>query len=271
LSKTLKEARQGLRLTLADVGAALGLANGNFVGMVERGERSPSDEKLLALAEVLGLDGRRLLGMKYKGSHPAAFDVLLQPPPPRYPRLRRLMLTTCENPDAMNAEFAHAACGLVETIVFRALLEHILAPALSADPYAPRRLRERIAEQHETNPGQAISAATLEAEAETFIPWAKGELPMLSWRLDPLELRLHLSRGPEPNQCFQLSLCRPTDESEATVADSSEATDPASGSDSTASLGETLARQGLGSDAVREILDLIEWKKARRRQSEAAE
>jgi len=271
LSRALKEARKSLRLTLSDVGAALGLANGNFVGMVERGERSPSDEKLLALAQVLKLDGRSLLAMKYKAGHPAAFNLLLQPPKPLYPRLRRLMLSTCENPAAMTEEFEQAACGLVENLVFRALLDHIILPALHADPYAPRQLRERIAEVGDAHPGQSLAAATLETQAETFIPWAKGELPMLSWRLDPLELCLYLSRGAEANQRWQLSLCRQGDELQGAAKGSAGPTGTAEGSSGAASLAETLARQGLVDDEVREILDLVEWKKARRKRSDEAE
>ena len=61
LGSVLKQRRKQLGLTLARVGTALELANGNFVGMVERGERTPSDGKLLRLAEVLELDGREPL------------------------------------------------------------------------------------------------------------------------------------------------------------------------------------------------------------------
>lgn len=267
LSAALKAGRHKHHMTLADVGAALGLANGNFVGMVERGERTPSDEKLLDFARVLGLEARELLAMKYKGSHPAAFDVLLKAPRPRFPRLRKLLLSSCELPEAVNEEFSRAAYGLIEHLVFRALLEHILLPALQADRYAPRRLRERIAAHRELHPDEPIATATFEEEAETFIPWVRGELPMLSWRLDPDVLHLHLSEGSAEGQARSFSLKGRSPAAEDSLPDAPRA-QHARGSRTAHGKGlrELIADQGLATEEVRDILDLIEWKKARRKQ-----
>jgi len=268
LSAALKAGRHGLHMTLADVGAALGLANGNFVGMVERGERTPSDEKLLHFARVLGLEARELLAMKYKGSHPAAFDVLLKAPRPRFPRLRKLLLSSCELPEAVAEEFDRAAYGLVEHLVFRALLDHILLPALEADRYAPRRLRERIAAHRELHPDEPIATDTFEEEAETFIPWVRGELPMLNWRLDTALLNLHLSQGPAEGQYWSFSLKGRSLAVDDSREDTPRARHAAPGSRTAGGRGlrELIADQGLVADEVREILDLIEWKKARRKQ-----
>jgi transcriptional regulator with XRE-family HTH domain len=254
-------------MTLADVGGALGLANGNFVGMVERGERTPSDEKLLHLARVLQLDARKLLALKYEGSHPAAFDVLLAAPRPRFPRLRKLLLASCENPGPMAAEFDTAAYGLLEHLVFHALLDRVLLPGLQGDPYAPRRLRERILAHRELHPDEPMATAAFEEEAETFIPWVRGELPMLSWKLDPTELRLYVSRGGGDKGDWSFSL-------KGRDAPPAGTSSPQSGARAAASSGgprgpglrEQLRELGLGPEEVKEVLDLIEWKKARIKQ-----
>jgi transcriptional regulator with XRE-family HTH domain len=80
LAAILKARRKEMGLTLGDLGSALGLANGNFFGMVERNERMPSDERLLLLAKLLGLDGREVLAMKYQQARGTAAEVLLAPP-----------------------------------------------------------------------------------------------------------------------------------------------------------------------------------------------
>jgi len=50
LSEVLRTRRKDRKLTLNEMGKRLDLANGNFIGMVERGERLPSDTKLLQMA-----------------------------------------------------------------------------------------------------------------------------------------------------------------------------------------------------------------------------
>ncbi len=266
LGETLKKARKSSQMTLSDVGAGLGLANGNFVGMVERGERTPSDEKLLDFARLLSLDARALLAMKYQGSHPAAFDVLLRPPRPLYPRLRRLLLSSCENPEVMAPEFENSEQGLLEHLVFRTLLDHILLPALARDRYAPRRLRERMAAHRELREeGQPLPTSLFEEQAETFIPWVRGELPMLSWRLDPISLEFSFSRGQEKDEAWSISLCGadllagPVGGGRAGKARSKPDDRQGPG------LRDLVADEGLEPEEVSEVLDLIEWKKARRR------
>ena len=267
LSHALKAARKGLHMTLADVGAGLGLANGNFVGMVERGERTPSDEKLLDFARLLGLDPRELLALKYKGSHPAAFDVLLQPSRPRYPRLRRLLLGSCENPQPMAAEFESSEHGLLEHLIFRTLLDHIVLPSLHQDRYAPRRLRERMAAHRELRPEQPLDTALFEEQAETFIPWVRGELPKLSWKLDPVSLLLSFSSGRQEDDVTKLSLCGAESLEPLPTTDGPRAVRGARGNSKQPGLRELLAAEGLRSEEVSEVLDLIEWKKARRKQA----
>lgn len=268
LSHALKAARKSLHMTLADVGAGLGLANGNFVGMVERGERTPSDEKLLEFARLLDLDPRELLALKYKGSHPAAFDVLLQPSRPRHPRLRRLLLGSCENPGPMAAEFENSQHGLLEHLIFRTLLDHILLPSLHKDRYAPRRLRERMAAHRELRPDQPLDTALFEEQAETFIPWVRGELPKLSWKLDPVSLLFSFSSGREENDVTKVSLCGADALSSSPASDGQRPSRVARGSAKPPGLRELLAAEGLGAEEVSEVLDLIEWKKARRKQSQ---
>ena len=267
LSATLKAARKASKMTLSDVGAGLGLANGNFVGMVERGERTPSDEKLLDLARLLSLDPRDLLAMKYQGSHPAAFDVLLTPARPLYPRLRRLLLSSCENRDTMTPEFESSEHGLMEHLVFRTLLDHILLPALAKDRYAPRRLRERMAVHRELREGQPLPTSLFEEQAETFMPWVRGELPMLSWRLDPISLTFSFSKGQGDDEAWSISLCgadlHPDSGHTARTKKNRSTLD----NGQAPGLRELIAEDGLEPEEVSEVLDLIEWKKARRRQA----
>jgi transcriptional regulator with XRE-family HTH domain len=268
LGEALKAARKASKMTLSEVGAGLGLANGNFVGMVERGERTPSDEKLLDFARLLSLDARELLAMKYQGSHPAAFDVLLRPPRPLYPRLRRLLLSSCENPEVMAPEFENSEQGLLEHLVFRTLLDHILLPALARDRYAPRRLRERMAAHRELREeGQPLPTSLFEEQAETFIPWVRGELPMLSWRLDPIGLEFSFSRGQKDDEAWSISLCGADLLVTPIHGGRSEKTRSRPGNGQGLGLRDLVADEGLDPDEVSEVLDLIEWKKTRRRQA----
>jgi len=235
--------------------------------MVERGERTPSDEKLLHLARVLQLDARKLLALKYEGSHPAAFDVLLAAPRARFPRLRKLLLASCENQEPMTREFDASAYGLIEHLVFHALLDRVLLPGLRGDPYAPRRLRERILAHRELHPGEPMPTAAFEEEAETFIPWVRGELPMLSWRLDPSELRLHVSQGGDDKDRWSFSLTgRDVPSTDATSPQSGARASGQGGGPPGPGLREQLREEGLGAEEVKEVLDLIEWKKARIKQ-----
>ena len=255
LGSTLKAGRKQAGLTLAQLGTEMGLANGNFIGMVERGERCPSDEGLVQMGRLLSLDPRELLALKYRDSHPAAFEVLLSPPQPRYPRLRRMLLASCADPEQIAAELERAAYGLMEQLIFRILLQRILLPALRADRYAPRRLREKMAAHRELREGQHLPPDIFEQEAQTFIPWVRGELPMLSWELNPHSMMLRLQSGKRDQEAEELSLLGP-----------SAASSKAAGSHADqAGLSEILALRGLEADEVAEVLDLIEWKKARRK------
>ena len=267
LSATLKAARKAAKMTLAEMGTALGLANGNFVGMVERGERAPSDEKLLDFARLLGLDARMLLAMKYQGSHPAAFDVLLRSPRPRFPRLRRLLLSSCDDSAAIATEFDNSAHGLFENLVFRTLLDHILVPALREDRYAPRRLREQMAAHRELRVGQPLPTSLFEEEAETFIPWVRGELPLMNWRLDPVTLEFSFSRGREGDEGASISLCGADFLGHDAGASGLRRPRTRRRDGRGPGLRDLIADAGLSAQEVSEVLDLIEWKKSRRMQA----
>lgn len=260
VGQTIKARRKELHLTLADLGSALGLANGNFIGMVERGERMPSDERLLALAGALDLDGRELVAMKYRASERSAVDLLLSPPEPEFPRLRRYLLSVCTNRGEVAAEFEHAAFGAMERIVFQAILDHCIVPAMERDPYAPRRLRERVAGQQPGARGAAHNPHWFEEEAATFVSWAKGQSIVQNWALDLQQLQITVVDRGGRHQALRLV---PPSNPMPSAGPSSDPEEAGSGA---TTLAEQLRGEGLAEDDVAEILDLVDWKKSRARQ-----
>ncbi|MCP4871285.1 MAG: helix-turn-helix transcriptional regulator [Proteobacteria bacterium] len=256
LGDLLKKRRKERRLTLSDVGAALGLANGNFIGMVERGERMPSDDRLLQVADVLELDGRELLAMKYAATHGAAAEVLLAPPEPELPRMRKLLLECCDRPKVMDREFARGERTAIERVVFGALLEYVILPGLDSDRYAPRRLRDRVNKHRRKNPDDPMDPWWFEEEAELFVPWLRSQF--VGWDLDLPTLTVTIRHTDEGK-----------DQSTIPLVDRELRSRMLASVDAAPTLAQLLAAEGLSEADVSEILELVEFKKMRAAKSSA--
>ena len=252
LGHHVKERRRELGLTLAQVGDKLGLANGNFIGMVERGERLPSDARLLDLAGILELDGRSLLTLKYEDNPSSAVGDLLAPPPPELPRLRRFLLGTCGSPRAMAGELERGERTAIERVIWQSLLEYVVLPELERDRHAPRRLRDRIARwtrRRRADPLLAVDPWWFEEEAEVFVPWARSRFR--SWDLDLATLTLTIQHSDSPTDVSTLRLVDRDLRERMLKAVRTSA--PAAG----ATLEESLRAEGLMDDDVDEILALV--------------
>lgn len=256
LGDLLKTRRKERRLTLSDVGAALGLANGNFIGMVERGERMPSDDRLLQVADVLELDGRELLAMKYAATHGAAAEVLLAPPEPELPRLRKLLLERCERPEVMEREFVRGERTAIERVVFGALLEYVVLPGLEGDRYAPRRLRDRVTKHRRRNPDEPTDPWWFEEEAELFVPWLRSQF--VGWDLDLPTLTVTIRHSDSG-----------TDQSTIPLVDRELRARMLANVESRPTLAQMLSAEGLSEPDVGEILEMVEFKKMRAAKSSA--
>jgi len=256
LGQLLKERRKERALTLNQVGAALGLANGNFIGMVERGERMPSDDRLLQMAEILELDGRDLLGMKYAATHGAAASVLLAPPEPQLPRLRKLLLATCENAAEMEAEFARGERTAIEQVVFAGLLEYVVLPGLQGDRHAPKRLKDRVVKHLRRHPGEPVDPWWFEEEAQLFVPWCRSHF--VTWSLDVPTLTISIRHSADDGDVSTVPLID-RELRERMVARAQRKSSPAPAPPRA----ELLAAEGLPPADVEEILDLVEFKKLR--------
>ncbi len=258
LGQRVKDRRRELGLTLAQVGDRLGLANGNFIGMVERGERTPSDGKLLELAGVLELDQRTLLTLKYATSASSAVSDLLAPPPPELPRLRRFLLGTCANPKPMTRELERGERTAIERVIWQGLLEYVVLPELDRDRHAPRRLRDRIDRwnrRRRTDETLAVDPWWFEEEAEVFVPWARSRFH--SWDLDLPTLTLRIRHSASPTDVSTLPLVdRELRERMLRAVQADKAPRPTS-------LGDALRAEGLLEDDVDELLALIAIKKRR--------
>lgn len=270
LGEMLKEQRGRLGLTLAQVGEALGLVNGNFVGMVERGERMPADERLLELARVLHMDGRALLAMKYEETRGPTAGRLLAPPDPKHPRLRRLLLATCSNAPEMELEFARGDYTAIERVVYQALLEYVVLPGIEADRGAPRDLRDRLARHKRRQPGDPGDPWTIEEEAHLFVPWVRQQF--VSWSFDLPTLTISIRHSPDPGDVSTVPLIdrelrqRMLAATEAGPAAPLPSPAPAAAA-APRTLAEVLAEDGLAQPDVAEILELVEFKKARAKRS----
>ena len=257
LGVRVKERRRELGLTLAQVGDRLGLANGNFIGMVERGERLPSDARLIALASVLELDGRALLTLKYEARPQSAVSDLLAPPPAELPRLRRFLLGTCLSPGAMATELERGERTAIERVIWQGLLEYVVLPELDRDRHAPKRLRDRLTawrRRRRSDPLLAVDPWWFEEEAEVFVPWARSRFR--SWDLDLATLTMRIQHSESPTDVSTLPLIdRELRERmlRAVRTDSPKA----------ASLEDVLHAEGLLEDDVDEIVALVAIKRRR--------
>jgi transcriptional regulator with XRE-family HTH domain len=270
LGVVLKERRKALGLTLAQVGAALDLANGNFVGMVERGERMPSDLKLLQVAKVLELNGRRLLALKYESTRGSGVPSLLKPPDPELPRLRRLLLDTCGNRSAMEKELALGERTALERVIFHALYEYVFVPAFDSDRHAPKRLKRKLAaftKRRKSNPLVELDPWWFEEEAQDFAPWGREQL--VSWTFDLATLTLRIRHSDEPGDVSTLPLV-PGELRERMLLSVREESRRAAAARERTDLAGALRAEGLQEDDVEEILALVAIKKARVARSRAS-
>jgi len=233
--------------------------------MVERGERMPSDDRLLQLARNLELDERELLAMKYAAAHGAAAEVLLAPPEPELPRLRKLLLSTCDNVDEMRVELARGERTAIEHVVWQALLEYVLLPGFEADRYAPKPLRDRIARARKRGTSTTIDPWRFEEEAQTFVPWAKAQF--VGWRLDVATLIISIRHSTDEGDVSTVPLV--DRELRARMLESVGA-DPSAAPTldlTPVTLASLLASEGLSTADVEEIVELVEFKKMRARRT----
>ena len=269
LGTVLKDARKSLGLTLAQVGAALDLANGNFVGMVERGERMPSDPKLVQLAKVLELDGRRLLALKYESSRGSAVPAMLKPPAAELPRLRRLFLDTCVGRAEMERELSRGERTALERVIFQALHEYVFGPSLEADRHAPKRLKRKLAafaKRRKSNPLLEVDPWWFEEEAAEFAPWAREQF--VSWSFDLTTLTLRIRHSQEDGDVSTLPLVPGELRDRMLLSVEEEARRQAMGPPP--DLAALLRAEGLLEDDVEEILAVVALKKARASRAQAS-
>ncbi len=263
LSEVLRSRRLEKKLTLNDLGRALDLANGNFIGMVERGERLPSDAKLLDMARALDLDGRQLLALKYKEMPDSAVHQLFSPPAPQHPTIRRLLLRTCDNRREMEREFSLGEKTALERIVFGYLLDFVLLDAVVDSRELPV-LRKRLLEmerRRNKDPETTYDPWWFEEEGEAFVDF--GSRQFAGWRLDLLELTLVIRHTESPTDRSTIPLID-IELRERLVHSVGREVAARHGLARVPTLEDSLRAEGLDEDDVAEILALIEIKKARR-------
>jgi len=234
---------------MAELGARLDLTTGNFIGMVERGERLPSDELVLRMAHELDVSERELLSLKYEAQRGSEVGRLLAPPSPRFPRLRRFLLGTCLDRPAAKDEFDAASRGALERLAWKVILQHALLPALE-DHHAPTSLRRHVSawkRRRRDDPTAPLDPAWFESHADLFVPWARAELE--GWTVDLGAMTFTLRRPPARGGRLVVDLAPPPPESPA----------PRVRPD----LAVALESAGLLPDDVEEMLALVEIKRRR--------
>ncbi len=271
LAVVLREKRREKNLTLNELGARLGLANGNFVGMVERGERVPSDQKLMEWARLLDLDERDTLELKYREQPGSVVVSLFGSPTPTYPYLREFLLATCLNRDEMEGEFARDAHSFLEDLIFQHLLQtSLLEPLLKErHPLASLRhhLQEYVRSRH-IDPAASAEADWFDREGPSFVEF--GITHLMGWSFDRPSLTLTVHRSRHPGDHFVIPLVEPRLREEVLRVAGREFPVRGEGPGLSSlsplpTLKEFLRREGLLEADVHEIMDLIEWKKSRRR------
>lgn len=267
LSDVLRTRRLAKGLTLNEMGKRLQLANGNFIGMVERGERLPSDGKLLDMAKVLELDGRELLALKYRQIPDSAVHRLFSPPDPRHKHIRRMLLETCTNRDEMAREFNLGEKTTLERIVFGYLVDFVFLDALPDSRELPT-LRKRMAEfsrRRARDPEATFDAWWFEEEADAFLAFAR--LQFVGWSLDLLELTLTIQHSDSPTDRSVIPLID-VELRDRLIHSVGRQVATRTGIHPAPTLEDMLRTEGLAEDDVEEILALVAFKKARRRRAE---
>jgi transcriptional regulator with XRE-family HTH domain len=113
LGVTIKQAREHLKMSQKELGERVGVW-GTYIGQIEKGEKIPSDELCLKIAQALNLNGRNLLLCGYiersEGEPRELFQQMLQilsdPAFSHFERLNRLgpeLLKAFDDPDFASA------------------------------------------------------------------------------------------------------------------------------------------------------------------------
>ena len=267
LAEVLRVRRMAKQLTLNEMGKRLNLANGNFIGMIERGERLPSDAKLLEIAEVLDLDGRELVALKYRQIPDSAVHQLFSPPEPRHKHVRRLLLATCDNREEMEREFSLGEKTALERIVFSYLLDFVLLDAILEGREMPT-LRKRLAEfarRRERDPEATFDTWWFEEEEQTFFEFGRRQFE--GWSLNLLELTLTIQHSDSPTDRSLIPLID-VEVRDRLIHSVGREVAARKGLHPLPSLEDVLRAEGLGEADVEEIVALVEFKKARQRRAE---
>jgi transcriptional regulator with XRE-family HTH domain len=267
LSDVLRTRRLDRGLTLNEMGKRLQLANGNFIGMVERGERLPSDAKLLDMAKVLELDGRELLALKYRQIPDSAVHQLFSPPEPRHKHIRRLLLTTCTSGEEMAREFGLSEKTALERIVFGYLVDFVLTDAV-LDSREFATLRKRLVDlgrRRARDPEVSFDSWWFEEEGEAFIAFARRQF--VGWSLDLLELTLTIQHSESPTDRSVIPLID-VELRDRLIHSVGREVATRGGLNPRVTLEDLLRAEGLTETDTEEILALVAFKKARRRRAE---
>lgn len=269
LSEVLRTRRKDRKLTLNEMGKRLNLANGNFIGMVERGERLPSDTKLLEMAEVLDLDSRELLELKYREIPDSAVHQLFSSPKPLHPQIRRTLLETCLERETMEREFNRSDETALERIVFGYLVDFVLLDAVIDSRVMPT-LRKRLLDyerRRAKDPEVAFDPWWFEEENDTFVTFAREQF--VGWTLDLLELTLtiHHSKSPTDRSTIPLIDVEIRDRLIQSVGHE---VATRKGIHRLPSLEDLLRAEGLDDDDIAEIMAIVQLKKARHRRMDGS-
>jgi len=269
LSEVLRARRKDRKLTLNEMGKRLDLANGNFVGMVERGERLPSDSKLLQMAEVLELDSRELLELKYREIPDSAVHQLFTAPKPLHPQIRRALLATCLNREAMEPEFGRSDETALERIVFGYLMDFVLLDAVIDSRVMPT-LRKRLIDyerRRTKDPDVTFDPWWFEEEGDTFVEFARRQF--VGWSLDTLELTLTIRHTEAPTDRSTIPLID-AELRDRLIQSVGREVATRKALHPIPSLEDLLRAEGLDDDDIAEILALVQMKKARHQRAEGS-
>ena len=113
LGEKIKQAREGLKMSQKELGQRVGVWD-TYIGQIEKGEKLPSDELCLKVAQALGLNGRDLLLCAHiersDGESRALFEqmreILNDPAFDRFKRMNRIgpgALEAFDDPDFISA------------------------------------------------------------------------------------------------------------------------------------------------------------------------